>query len=67
MPAQMCQIPSTTSKEYVHAADLFATTLTLAGLTVPKEVSKRDGGLQPVDGVSLTPILFDKAAVVRDP
>ena len=55
------------SNEYVHAADLFPTTLTLAGLTVPKEVSKRDGGLQPVDGVSLTPILFDKAAAVRDP
>ena len=58
--------PSATSNEYVHAADSIPNyVLTLAGLTAAgKEVSKRDGGLQPVDGVSLTPILFDKAATL---
>ena len=59
---------STRSSEFVHAADLFSTTLTLAGLKAPEKVSTRDGkGLQSVDGVSLAPILFNKASSVRDP
>jgi arylsulfatase A-like enzyme len=56
------------SDEYVHAVDLFSTTLAIAGLPVPEKVATGDGaGLQSVDGVSLTPILFDKAKNVRDP
>ena len=60
--------PAGRNSEYIHAADLFPTTLTLAGLAVPKEVPRRESaGLQAVDGVSLTPILFDKSSTVRDP
>jgi arylsulfatase A-like enzyme len=48
--------------------DLFSTVLELAGLTPPKEVSNNDGtGTVPVDAVSLTPILFNKANATRDP
>ena len=51
-----------------HAADLFSTTLTLAGLEVPGEVSNSDGkGKVSLDSVSLTPILFDNKSSVRDP
>jgi len=58
----------TSSDEYVHAADLFSTILTLAGLTPPERVPSSDGaGTIPVDGVSLTPILLGEAATVRDP
>lgn len=56
------------SDEYVHAADLFPTTLELAGLMAPKEVSNSEGtALVPVDAVSLKPILDDNTASVRDP
>jgi arylsulfatase A-like enzyme len=59
---------SARSNEYVHVVDLFSTILTLAGLTPPEKVSNRDGsGTLAVDGVSLTPILFNKATTVRDP
>jgi arylsulfatase A-like enzyme len=59
---------STRSNEYVHVADLFSTILTLAGQKPPEKVSNRDGsGTLTVDGMSLTPILFDKAKTVRDP
>jgi len=59
---------STRSNEYVHVADLFSTTLALARLQSPEKVPNRGGaGLQSVDSVSLAPILFDKAAAVRDP
>jgi arylsulfatase A-like enzyme len=60
--------PAARSTEFVHVADMFSTILTLAGLTPPAEVPDRDG-TRPVvvDGLSLTPILFDKAAAVRDP
>ena len=54
--------------EYVHAADLFSTILSMAGLTAPEKVPHRDGAaLQPVDGISLVPILFNTATTVRDP
>jgi arylsulfatase A-like enzyme len=56
------------SAEYVHAADLFPTILSLAGLTVPQRVPAGDGvGTQPVDGKSLAPILRGRARTVRDP
>ena len=56
------------SAEYVHAADLFPTILSLAGLTVPERVPTGDGaGTQVVDGRSLAPILRGKARTVRDP
>jgi arylsulfatase A-like enzyme len=59
---------STNSVEPVHVADLFSTMLSMAGLKVPERVSNRDGsGQLVVDGVSLTPILFDRAKTVRDP
>ena len=52
----------------VNGVDLFATILTLAGLEVPAMVPNSTGdGMVAVDGVSLTPILFDGAATVRDP
>jgi len=58
----------TSSDEYVHAADLFSTILTIAGLTPPESVPGSDRtATVPVDGVSLTPILFGEAAAVRDP
>lgn len=53
--------------DYVHAADLFSTILSLAGLSVPSQVPDREGTLVAVDGVSLSPILFNKASTVRDP
>jgi arylsulfatase A-like enzyme len=56
------------SDEYVHAMDLFSTTLAIAGLKAPERVPTGDGtGTQPLDSVSLAPILFDKAKTVRDP
>jgi arylsulfatase A-like enzyme len=59
---------SARSSEYIHVADLFSTILSFAGLKAPDKVPNRDNtGLQTVDSVSLAPILFDKAAAVRDP
>jgi arylsulfatase A-like enzyme len=56
------------SDEYVHAVDLFSTILTIGGVNVPDQVPTGDGaGLQAIDGVSLTPILFNQARTVRDP
>jgi len=56
------------STEPVHGVDLFPTILTLAGLDVPKTVPNTAGnGSVAVDGVSLTPILFDGAKSLRDP
>lgn len=60
--------PNTVSKEFVHAADLFSTIMSLAGLTPPKRVTNAAGnGTVLLDSVSLTPILFNKATQVRDP
>lgn len=56
------------SDEYVHAADLFPTTLELAGLMTPTAVSNSEGtGTVPLDAVSLKPILDNSSATVRDP
>jgi len=55
------------STEFVHAADLFATILTLAGLTPPATNFNNTGAVVPSDSVSLTPILFGSASSVRDP
>jgi arylsulfatase A-like enzyme len=59
---------NTRNNAYAHVVDLFSTILGLAGLTPPKSVSNSDGtGTVPVDAVSLTPILFNKAKATRDP
>lgn len=58
----------TVSDEFAHTADLYSTTLELAGLTPPRTVSDGDGtGTVPLQAVSLAPILFGDAATVRDP
>jgi hypothetical protein len=59
---------NTQKNEPVHVADLFSTILELAGLTPPRNVSNSTGtGTVPLDSVSLTPMLFNKANSVRDP
>jgi arylsulfatase A-like enzyme len=59
---------NTQNNSYAHVADLFSTILELAGLTPPKNVSNSDGtGTVPLDAISLTPILFNKAKATRDP
>jgi arylsulfatase A-like enzyme len=56
------------SDEFTHAADLFPTIISLAGLKPPTMVSNGDGsGTLAVDGVSLAPIVTGKAKTVRDP
>jgi arylsulfatase A-like enzyme len=55
------------SGEFVHVADLFATILTLAGLTPPATNFSSTGAEVDSDSVSLTPILFGSASTVRDP
>jgi arylsulfatase A-like enzyme len=56
------------SDEPIHAVDLFSTILELAGLEVPKTVPNKTGdAMIPVDGISLTPILFKNAKGLRDP
>ena len=60
--------PDSQSDDWIHNVDLFPTILKLAGLEVPKMVPNREGnGMVEVDGVSLTPILFDGAKSLRDP
>lgn len=51
----------------VDGVDLFSTILTLARLDVPKTVPDRNGKMVALDGVSLTPLLFNGARQVRDP
>ncbi len=59
---------NTQNNTYAHVVDLFPTIMELAGLTPPKNVSNSDGtGTVPLDGVSLTPIAFNKTKAVRDP
>jgi arylsulfatase A-like enzyme len=57
------------SSEFVHAADLFATCLELAGITPP--TTNKNYTTPPVDvasdSVSLAPILFGEQPTVRDP
>jgi arylsulfatase A-like enzyme len=56
------------SNDYVHTADLFSTILKLAGIEPPAQVANSEGtGTVPLDGVSLTPLLFNTAASVRNP
>ncbi len=53
---------------YAHVVDLFSTILELAKIPAPKSVSNGEGtGKVPVDAVSLTSILFNKAKATRDP
>ena len=59
--------PDSQSDEWIHDVDLFPTILKLAGLEVPEMVPNRAGSMVEVDGVSLTPILFDGAKGLRDP
>jgi arylsulfatase A-like enzyme len=54
------------STEFVHASDLFATILTLAGITPPATNYSNTGAVVASDSVSLTPILFGSASTVRD-
>jgi arylsulfatase A-like enzyme len=56
------------SNEWTHGVDLFPTILEIAGLEVPKTVPNKTGdGKIALDGVSLTPILFNDAKDRRDP
>jgi arylsulfatase A-like enzyme len=56
-----CDVP-------IHGVDLFATILEFAGLDVPKTVPNKTGdGTVTVDSVSLTPLLFKGAKILRDP
>jgi arylsulfatase A-like enzyme len=52
----------------VHVADLYATILSLAGVTVPTEVKDSSGATTALDSKSLTPMLFGTAEDTgRDP
>jgi arylsulfatase A-like enzyme len=55
------------SSAFVHAADLFATCLELAGLEPPATNLSNTGAVVPSDSKSLAPILLDSASAVRDP
>lgn len=58
---------NSTSDAVAHAADLFSTTLALAGIDVPEEVNNSEGtGKVSLDAVSLTPVLFNENERVRD-
>jgi arylsulfatase A-like enzyme len=59
---------NTQNNGFAHVVDLFSTILKIAKITPPKNVSNSDGtGTVPVDSISLTPILFNKAKASRDP
>ncbi|MGE3309890.1 MAG: sulfatase [Limisphaerales bacterium] len=51
--------PGTVTRQLAETVDVFPTLAELAGLPAPK-------GPQPIDGVSLVPVLRDPAASVRD-
>jgi arylsulfatase A-like enzyme len=52
----------------ITGSDLAPTILELAGLTAPKMVPGRtEGSMVPMDGVTLSPILFKGAKELRDP
>jgi len=51
----------------VHAVDMFATVLELAGLDVPATVPDRNAGKVKVDGKSFAPVLLKNAQQTRDP
>ena len=61
-------VPANSSSDVpVHAADMFATVLSLAGLEVPATVPDRNGRKVKVDGVSFAPVLRQDARQMRDP
>ena len=53
--------------EFVHATDLFATCLELAGVEAPSTNLSNTGAVVQSDSVSLAPVLRGTAAAVRDP
>jgi len=56
------------SDAVTHVVDLFSTIHDLAGIQTPARVPNKDGsGTVTVDGVSLSPVLFDHKASIRDP
>lgn len=60
--------PGSESRDFLQTADLFATTLALAGLEVPVTVPDADGtGQLPLEARDLGPLLFGQAESVRDP
>ncbi len=53
---------------FVHAVDLFSTTLELAGLDVSEQVNNSEGtGKVSLDAISLIPLLHSDKSAVRDP
>lgn len=57
-----------TNDAILHAADLFSTALSIAGLEVPKAVNDSEGkGEVALDSMSITPILFNDKNSARDP
>jgi arylsulfatase A-like enzyme len=60
--------PGSVSDTPITTTDLAPTILELAGLTAPKMVpGLKEGTSVPMDGVTLTPILFKGARQIRDP
>jgi arylsulfatase A-like enzyme len=57
----------TRSGEFVHAVDLFATILDMAGVAAPSTNLSNTGAVVASDSKSLLPILRGEAAAVRDP
>ncbi len=58
----------TSSDTLAHAADIFSTVLSLAGLEIPDKVNNSEGtGTVSLDAVSLAPVLFSGKDSVRDP
>lgn len=54
--------PHSSTKQLAESVDLFPTLAELAGLPAPTQLQDQ----QPIDGVSLVPVLMDSAARVRD-
>lgn len=60
--------PGSVSDTAISTTDLAPTILELAGLTPPRMVpGLKEGSTVPMDGVTLTPILFNGATQTRDP
>jgi arylsulfatase A-like enzyme len=58
----------THSDAFSHAADIFPTSLALAGLQSPARVSNSEGtGMINLDAVDLTPLLHQQSDHIRDP
>jgi arylsulfatase A-like enzyme len=54
------------SNEFVHVADLFATILTMAGVTPPATNKDNNNNTVASDSKSLTPVLFGSTSNIRD-